>query len=140
MVAELVPIFFVGSPATGGAGGVEHDGGLFATDDAFARDDVPDVFGDYVGGQEVEVSALVGEAAGGVDVAAVAAFGAAAGGGFDLDADEAAVGFDDRVVAGGVSPWVENLEAVFGGGGDKLQLCPLAAAFVILDSDLDSWF
>jgi hypothetical protein len=137
VVAELVPVFFVGGPATGRARGIEHDCGLFGADDSFGGDDVPDVFRDDVGCQEVEVSALVGEAAGGVDVAAVAAFGAAAGGGFNLDADEVAVGFYDRVVAGGISPGVENLETVFGGGGDELQFGPLPAAFAILDRVLE---
>ena len=139
MVAELVPIFFVGSPAAGGVGGVEHDGGLFAADDAFAGDDVPDVFGDDVGGNEIEIATLVAAPCG-ADIALVAAFGPAIAGGLDLHADEVSVGFDDRVVAGGVSPGVENLEAVFGGGGDKLQFRPLAAALVVLDSNRDSWF
>jgi len=139
VVAELVPGFFVGGPAAGGAGGVEQDGGLFGDEDAFGRDDVPEVFGDDVNCDEIEVSALVA-AAGGADVAFVVSFGAAGSGGFNLHADEASVDFDDRVVAGGVSPGMENLEAVFGGGGDELQFGPLAAAFAILDSDLDSGF
>ena len=96
--------------------------------------DVPDVLGDHVGGEEIEGSALI-TATGGADVAFVAAFGPAAGGGFDLHADEVAVGFDDGVVTGGISPGIENLEAVFGGGGDKLKLGPLAATFAILNPD-----
>ena len=139
VVAELVPVFLVGCPAAGWAGGVEQDGGLFGDDDAFCRDDVPEVFGDDVNCDEIEVSALIA-AAGGADVALVASFGAAGSGGFNLHADEAAVDFDDGVVAGGVSPGMENLEAVFGGGGDELQFGPLAPALAILDSDLDSGF
>ena len=118
--AELVPRFLVGGPAAGGVGGVEHDCGLFAADDSFCGDYVPDVFGDYVGGEVIEVSALVGQAAGGVDVAAVTSFGAAGGGGFDLHAHEVAVDFDDGVVGGGVSPGIKDLEAVFGGCGYEL--------------------
>src|SRR5579864_3514800 len=75
VVAEQVPGFFVGGPAGGGALGVEQDCGLFGGDDSVGGDDVPDVFGDYVDGKEIEVSALV-TAAGGTDVAFVAAFGA----------------------------------------------------------------
>jgi len=139
VVAELVPVFFVGGPASGWAGGVEQDCGLFGDEDAFGGDDVPEVFGDYVDCDEIEVSALIA-AAGGADVALVASFGAARGGGFDLHAHEVAVGFNDRIVAGGVSPGIENLEAVFGGGGDELQLGPLATAFAILDVDFDFGF
>jgi hypothetical protein len=89
VVAELVPGFFVGGPATGWAGGVEQDGALFGDDDAFCRDDVPEVFGDDVNGEEIEVSALVA-AAGGADVAFVASLGAAGCGGLNLDADAGA--------------------------------------------------
>ncbi len=120
MVAELVPRFLVRAPAAGGVGGVEHDCGLFSADYAFCGDYVPDVFGYYVGGEVIEVSALVGQAAGGVDVAAVASFGAAGGGGFDLHAHEVSVDFDDRVVGGGVSPGIEDVEAVFGSCGEEL--------------------
>jgi hypothetical protein len=118
--AELVPCFLVGGPAAGGVGGVEHDCGLFAADDSFCGDYVPEVFGDYVGGEVIEVSALVGQAAGGVDVAAVASFGSAGGGGLDLHAHEVAVGFDDGVVGGRLSPGIEDLEAMFGGCGYEL--------------------
>jgi hypothetical protein len=120
VVAELVPGFLEWGPAAGGVGGVEHDCSLLAADDAFCGDYVPDVFGDYVGGEVIEVSALVGQAAGGVDVAAVASLGAAGGGGLDLHAHEVSVDFYDGVVAGGVSPGIENLEAVFGGCGYEL--------------------
>jgi hypothetical protein len=132
----LVPGFFVGGPAAGWVGGVEQDCGLFGDDDAFGGDDVPEVFGDDVDCDEIEGSSLIA-AAGGADVAFVAAFGPDGGGGFYLHSDEVAVGFYDRVVAGGVSPGIENLEAVFGGGGDELQLGPFAAAFAVLDVDLD---
>ena len=120
VVAELVPVFLVGGPATGGVGGVEHDCGLFGGDYAFCRDYVPDVLGDYVGRQVIEVSAFVGQAAGGVDMAAVPAPGTAGGGGFDLHAHEVAVGLYDGVVGGGFSPGIEDLEAMFGGCGNKL--------------------
>lgn len=120
MVAELVPGFLERGPAAGGAGGVEHDCGLFGADDAFCGDDVPDIFGDDVGGEVIEVAALVGQAAGGVDIAAVATLGAAGGGGLNLHAHEVAVGFYDRVVAGRVSPGIKNLEAMFGGCGYEL--------------------
>ncbi len=45
--------------------------GLFGDDDAFGGDDVPEVFGDYVDCNEIEVSALV-TAAVRADVAFVA--------------------------------------------------------------------
>ena len=139
MVAELVPVFLVLCPAGIGVSRIEEDCAFFRDDDAFGRDDVPDVQGDDVGGEEVEVSSFIA-AAGGADVAFVASFGAAVAGGFDLDADEAAVGFDDRVVTGGVSPGMENLEAVFGGGGDELEFGPFATALAVLDPDLDAFW
>ena len=73
-----------------------------------------------------------------MDVAAVASFGAAGGGGFDLHAYEVAVGFDDGVVGGGVSPGIEDVEAVFGGCGEELQLGPFTAALAVFDFDFYS--
>jgi hypothetical protein len=43
VVAELVPVFFVGGPAGGWTVGVEEDGGFFGHEYAFGRDDVPEV-------------------------------------------------------------------------------------------------
>ena len=118
--AELVPVFLVGGPAARSAAGVEPDRSLLTADDAFCGNDVPEVFGNDVGSEEIEVAALVGQAAGGMNMAAVPAPGTAGGGGFDLHAHEVAVGLYDGVVGGGFSPGIEDLEAMFGGCGNKL--------------------
>jgi len=119
VVAEKVPRLPVRRPDAGWEGGVEQDRSLFCTDHESRRDDVPEVQGNYVGGDEIEIPSLVGQASGGADVAFVA-LGPQAGGGLDLHAKEVAVGLDDRVITGRIPQRLENFEAVFGGGGDKL--------------------
>lgn len=131
VVAQEVPGFSVGGPAAGGVGSIKHDCLPFAEYD-LRRDDVPNVFGDYVNGDEIKISGLVGRAgAGTADAASVATFGAEGGGRFDLHADELTPGFDYDVIAGGVSPGLDELEAMAGGSGHELELGPLAAAFAI---------
>ena len=58
-------------------------------------------------------------------------------GGFDLDAEDAAVVFDHEIVAGGVSPGLGDHEAVFGGASHETKLGPFAAEFAVLD--LRTW-
>ena len=67
--------------------------------------------------EELELAAPVDLAAGAgpgvTDVESLGALESLAGGGFDLDAEEAAAGLDDYVVAGGVSPGAEDAVALF---------------------------
>ena len=138
VVAELVPVFLVGGPDASSAAGVEPDRSLLTADDAFCGNDVPDVFGNDVGSEEIEVAAFVGQAAGGMNMAIVAALVMPAGGGFYLHAHEVAVGFYHGVVGGGFSPGIKYLEAMFGGCGYELQLGPFAAALAVFDLDFYS--
>ncbi len=86
--------------------------------DGLDRDDVPEIFGDDVGDEEVDFFAGIDAAAGAGGFDAIAIFGVASGG-FDLDAEEAAIEFDDRVVAIAVSPREADGEAEVGGAGEE---------------------
>jgi hypothetical protein len=74
----------------------------FAAHYDFCGEDVPQIFGDDIDCQEVELASPVDLAAGArpgvADLESLRALESLAGGGFDLDADEAATGFDDHVV------------------------------------------
>jgi len=96
--------------------GIEAD--AFALSDGLDGDDVPDIFGDNVRDEEVDFFAGIDLAAGSGGFDAVASFGVE-GGGFDLDAEESVVEFDDRVVAVAVSPGDEDGEAEVGGAGEE---------------------
>ena len=54
-------------------------------------------------------------------------------GGFDLDAEDAAVVFDHQIVAGGVSPGLGDHDAVFGDASHETKLGPFAAEFAVRD-------
>jgi hypothetical protein len=54
-------------------------------------------------------------------------------GGFDLDAEDAAVVFDHQIVAGGVSPGLGDHDAVFGDASHETKLGPFAAEFAVFD-------
>jgi len=95
--------------------------------------DVPGVGRDDVGGDEVELIAGVGNAVGG-DAAAVR-IPAAVFGALDLDAQEAPVVLDGKVVGSGVAPGLDHAQAVFGGTGHEAQLGPLAPHLRVLDVD-----
>jgi len=76
-------------------------------------EDEPGVFGDDVGDEEVDFVGLVGDgpmvgAAMGVDAVEAAEHG---GGGFDLDAQEAASGVEDEVVAFAVAVGLGDVES-----------------------------
>ena len=90
----------------------------FALSDGLDGDDVPDVFGDNVSDEEVDFFAGVGVAAGSGGFDAVAVVGVQ-GGGFDLDAEESVVEFDDGVVAVALSPGDADAEAQGGGAGEE---------------------
>ena len=81
-------------------------------------DDVPQIFGDDPGDEEIDFVASVGGLpSGGFD--AIARLGVALGG-FDLNAPEIAVsGVEEKVVALAVSPRLGDAEAQSGGFGEK---------------------
>jgi hypothetical protein len=99
-----------------------------------AGEDVPDVFGDDVDGEEVDLMAGVVLAAAGFDGADVSAV-LAGDGGFDLDAEEVSVALDGDVVTGGVSPGLGDVEAALGDAGHEIQFGPFAAMFGVFDDD-----
>ena len=96
--------------------GIEAD--AFATADGLDGDDVPDIFGDDVGDEEVDFFAGIDLAAGSGGFDAVASLGVE-GGGFDLDAEESVVEFNDGVVAVAVAPRDANAEAEMRGAGEE---------------------
>ena len=59
-------------------------------------------------------------------------------GGFDLDAEDAAVVFDHQIVAGGVSPGLGDHDAVFGDASHETKLGPFAAEFAVLNKTAGS--
>jgi len=136
IIAKQVPSLFIGRPATGRGRRMDHDGNLFAVEYESCWNDVPEVFGNYVHGKEIEISSLVGSAGRGADVAFVAASGPDAGSGFHLDTHETAVDLDHRIVTARVTHRLGNPQIAFGGRSDKLQLRPLSTAFAILEPDL----
>ena len=103
----------------GFAMGVEAEHGLGSAD--FDGDDVPDVEGDDVGGDEIDVALGVDGAAfaDGVGGAGFVGSGAEGVGAFDLDAEEVDLRLgtivEDEVVALGVSPGLGDGEAALAG-------------------------
>jgi hypothetical protein len=96
--------------------GIEAD--AFALADGLDGDDVPDIFGDNVGDEEIDFAGGVDEAAGSSGFDSVASLGVE-GGGFDLHAKESAVEFDDGIVAIAVSPREADGEAEMGGASEE---------------------
>ena len=131
-----MPGFFVGGVFLARAAGVEEEVAAEGDDD-FGGEDVPDVFGDNVDGEEVDLVAGVVLAAAGFDGADVSAV-LAGDGGFDLDAEEVSVALDGDVVTGGVSPGLGDVEAAFGDAGHEIQFGPFAAMFGVFDDDATS--
>ena len=95
-------------------------------------EDVPDVGGDDVGGEEVDLRGGVGGAVV-VEAAAVGLFLAALQGALDLDAEEVAEVVDGEVVGSGVSPGLGENEAELGGALHETEFGPLSAEFGELD-------
>jgi hypothetical protein len=124
-----MPGFFVlgvfGILAVGG----EEDVGLVVG--GGQREDVEDVGGDYVGGEEVDLVGGVGRAV----VVEVAFVGVAAveDGAFDLDAEEVALVVDYEVVGGVVPVGLGEDEAYFYGAEDEVEFGPLSAEFGVMD-------
>jgi len=130
---EEVPGFFVGRVFLARAAGVEVEVSAERNDD-LGGEDVPDVFGDDVDGEEIHLLAGVVLAAAGSDGADVSAV-LAGDGGFDLDAEEISAALDGDVVAGRVSPGLGDVEAALGDAGHEVEFGPLAAMFGIFDDD-----
>jgi hypothetical protein len=108
---------FFGHDALRAAGvGIEAD--AFALAESFDGEDVPEIFGDDVADEEVDVGDGVDLAVGSGGFDAVAAVGVA-GGGFDLDAEESVAEVDGGVVAVAVSPGDEDAEVEGGGAGEE---------------------
>lgn len=154
---EVVPGFAVGVVEAGEAAafGAEQKAGL--AEDVREGEDEPGIFGDDVGGDEIDFGELVGDgasvdAAVGVDVVEAVE---QLGGGFDLDADEAGAravekqvprlgslspgfggdngcemgGVEDDVVAFAVAEGLGDAEAVAGGGEGEGEFGDFSAAF-----------
>jgi hypothetical protein len=94
-------------------------------------EDVEDVWGDYVGGEEVDFVWGVG----GAVVVEVAFVGVSAmeDGAFDLDAEEVALVVYGEVVGGVVSAGLGQDQAVFGGAELETEFGPFSAEFGVRD-------
>jgi len=109
-----VPGFAVLFPAGALAGDVGVKTQAFVGGEGFDGQDVPDVEGDDVGGQEVDVVGGVRDfalAVDAVDGLNVVAAGTEDFGAFQLYAQEAGTGVEDEVVALAVSPGLGQVEA-----------------------------
>jgi len=121
-----MPGFFVGGVFGFLAVGSEEDVGLGVS--GGEGEDVPDVDGDDVGGEEVDLRGGVRGAVV-VEAAAIGFFLAALQGAFDLDAEEVAEVVDGEVVGSGVSPGLGENEAELGGALHETEFGPLSAEF-----------
>jgi len=95
-------------------------------------EDVPDVDGDDIGGEEVDLGGGVGGAVV-VEAAAVGVFLASLEGAFYLHPQELALVVDDEVVGGVVSAGPCEDEAEFGGAELEKEFGPLSAEFGVVD-------
>jgi hypothetical protein len=91
--------------------------------------DIPDIFGEDVDGEVVDLFGSVLGPAKAVQLAEVAGSEPHLGGLY-LDAQEAAVEFEDDVIAGRLSPGLGDAEAAAVSEGHEEKLRPLAAALV----------
>jgi hypothetical protein len=96
------------------------------------RNDVPEVDGNEIDGEDVELAGQVMDASLANDVAGVRAI-AAEGGGLDLDAHVVSVVLDSDVVAGGVSVRTGDAHAASGGASHETELGPLTTLFAACD-------
>ena len=95
--------------------------------------DVPEIFGNDVGDEEVDlVAGVSGFPSSGLH--AVAGFGVALGG-FDLDAEESVAEVEDEVVALAVSPGLGDGKAEAGSFGEEGGFGNFSAAFAGGDAD-----
>ena len=108
--------------------GIEADGSVLA--DGLNGDDVPDVFWDYIPDEEVDFFAGIDFAAGSAGFDSIAGLGVA-GSGFDLDAEESVIEFDDGVIAVTFSPRDANAETEGGGAGQEGRFGGFSEALAI---------
>jgi len=115
-VAEEVPGFFVALVLVSFAVRGQDHGGL--AEEFTDGEDVPNVVGDDVDGEVVDLVGGVGALMEGIERTRVGASGPAIGG-LDLDAQESSVMLETDVVAGRVSPGFGNVESTPGGAGHE---------------------
>lgn len=143
---EEVPGFLVSRVF--GAWAVRGEENLVLSVSGGEGDDVPDLLGNNIRGDEVEQAGAVRDSIG-VDVALIGTGAVAALGGLNLHAQDGGAwvgafgtGFlwvgifwteKSDVVRGGVSPGTEDGESVFGGAGHEEKLGPFAALLVVID-------
>jgi len=109
-------IFF--EHGAGLASGMRVEADAFALADGLDGDEVPDVFRDDVSDEEIDFLARINLPAGSGGFNAIAGLGVESGG-FDLDAEETVVEFNDGVVAIAVSPRDADAETEGGGAGEE---------------------
>ena len=118
--AVLVEVVGAVGAASACGAGVGEEGEAKGIAEGLDGDDVPEFFGDDVGGEDVDFVGRVGTLGAillpgmGHEGVAVAS-GDLVAGGFDLDAPEAVAGVEDEVVAVAVSPGLGDAEAFEGG-------------------------
>jgi hypothetical protein len=114
--------------------GAEHQVVAFGFQDYACGEDVPEVFGDDVGGEEVYFfDGVAAAAAVGFEGAEVSVAQAVAAG-FDLHAEQAASVLEAYVVGGGISPGLGDVEAFAQGLRHELEFDPLAAFFEVAET------
>jgi hypothetical protein len=116
------------------SGGIKAD--TFAVADGLDGNDVPEIFGDDVGREEIDFGGGVDLAIGSGGFDAIAVLGVS-GGGFDLNAKEAAIEFDDGVVAVAVSPGKADGEAESRGAGEESSFGGFSAALAGVGDGVD---
>src|SRR5579872_5128888 len=107
---QQMPGLLIRCVLAGGVVGMETNPTLFPMNYKFRWDDVPNVFCDDIGGQEVEFSSPIGPAGTGLRPTYVATWRGSVDCGLNLHADEVAGSSDHHVVARKVSPGFGNPE------------------------------
>ncbi|MGA7503546.1 MAG: hypothetical protein WBW57_05405, partial [Candidatus Sulfotelmatobacter sp.] len=113
----------------------EDDGGLVVG--GADGEDIPEVGGDYVGGEEIQLVWRVDDVAGadGADVGVAALVEGA----FDLDAAEEALVVGGYVVGSGFSPGFGDAESLLDGALHETEFGPLSATLGVRDVGAASW-
>ncbi len=125
-LAQEIPGFEIAIEACAAFPGRKPDRSFLGAD-AAGGDDVPDVDGDDVGGDEVNFPEKKAHTLGGGQAAGVGLRPDLMDGGFDLDAIGQAVALDHEIVGGGVAPGLGDAELLLDGTGDEADFGPLAA-------------
>lgn len=127
-------VFFEEGAGGTASGGIKSD--PFAIANGLDGNDVPEIFGDEVGGEKVDFGGSIDLAIGSGGFDAIAVLGIS-GGGFDLHAKEAAIEFNDGVVAVAVSPREADSEAERCGAGEECGFCGFSAALAGVGDGVD---